>query len=179
MRIFPASVTKVSQTRTSFMRPTPRLDGGGRMRRNSVQGSGASASESEDDCRRTTSGLPSRMRNDSVSSVHSSKGTSQSCTAAGSANPPETNVNVSGSGTSPTAKNSSAVSARQKRKIVVSESARKLAEARREFQLKHEHKTPDRAKLIMYDLIYYNPVTNPMKKPDGSNPTTQRSSSSM
>lgn len=52
----------------------------------------------------------------------------------------------------------------QKKRTMVSESARKLAEARREFLLKHENKTPDRSQLKMYDLIYYNPVTNPMKK---------------
>ncbi|XP_025163023.1 transcription factor TFIIIB component B'' homolog isoform X2 [Harpegnathos saltator] len=51
-----------------------------------------------------------------------------------------------------------------RKRIMVSESARKLAEARREFLLKHENKTPDRSQLKMYDLIYYNPVTNPMKK---------------
>lgn len=50
-----------------------------------------------------------------------------------------------------------------KRRMVISESARKLAEAKREFLLKHENKTPDRSQLRMYDLIYYNPVTNPMK----------------
>lgn len=51
----------------------------------------------------------------------------------------------------------------QKRRMAISESARKLAEAKREFLLKHENKTPDRSELRMYDLIYYNPVTNPMK----------------
>lgn len=52
-----------------------------------------------------------------------------------------------------------------KKRTMVSESARKLADARKEFLLKHENKTPDRSQLKMYDLIYYNPVTNPMKKP--------------
>ncbi|XP_043278680.1 transcription factor TFIIIB component B'' homolog [Venturia canescens] len=152
------------QTRTSFMRPTPRLDGGGRIRRNSVQGSGASASESEDDCRRSASVLTNRVRNDSISSLQSTKSTNRE-------NPGQTNLMTSTgnsadkSGTSPT-KTMSSLAVRQKRKMNVSESARKLAEARREFQLKYEHKQPDRTKLTMYDLIYYNPITNPIKKSD-------------
>lgn len=47
------------------MRPTPRLDGGGRIRRNSIQGSansGASASESEDDTRKSSCLNHSRVR---------------------------------------------------------------------------------------------------------------------
>lgn len=162
--LFTAPVAKVvHQTRTSFMRPTPRLDGGGRIRRNSVQGSGASASESEDDYRRSTSVLTNRVRNDSVTSVQSAKGAHRENSGTknvttGGGNPSD------GSGTTPT-KNVN-LAARQKRKMNVSESARKLAEARREFLLKYEHKQPDRTKLTMYDLIYYNPVTNPIKKSD-------------
>lgn len=47
------------------MRPTPRLDGGGRIRRNSIQGSatsGASASESEDDSRKSSQMTPNRVK---------------------------------------------------------------------------------------------------------------------
>lgn len=61
------------------------------------------------------------------------------------------------------ANNAGKLNLTQKRRMVVSESARKLAEARREFLLKHENNTPDKSKLTMYDLIYYNPKTNPMK----------------
>ncbi|XP_058792331.1 transcription factor TFIIIB component B'' homolog [Phymastichus coffea] len=128
---------KIHQSRSHFTRPMPRLDGSGRIRRNSIQGSGASASESEDDSRRSSSVVPNRVRNDSVSSTFSLKDTG----------------NVS---------NISKLNLGQKRRMVVSESARKLAESRREFLLKHEHKPPDKSKLTMYDLIYYNPVTNPM-----------------
>ncbi|KYN05589.1 PREDICTED: transcription factor TFIIIB component B'' homolog [Cyphomyrmex costatus] len=138
-----ASPTKVIQNRPCFMRPTPRLDSGGRIRKNSIQGSGASASESEDEhSKRVASVIPNRVRNDSVCSVQSNK---------------ETNV-------SDNQNNSQKIKTTQKRRTLVSESARKLAEARREFLLKHENKTPDRSQLKMYDLIYYNPVTNPMKK---------------
>ncbi|XP_974424.2 transcription factor TFIIIB component B'' homolog [Tribolium castaneum] len=48
------------------------------------------------------------------------------------------------------------------RKCRRTEQSRKLAEARRDFYLKFGHKKPDRQKLTMIDLIFYNPVTNPM-----------------
>ena len=130
------------------MRPTPRLDGGGRIRRNSIQGSGASASESEDDSRRSSI-APSRVRNDSICSVQSLKETGS-------------------------ASNIAKLNLGQKRRMVVSESARKLAEARREFHLKHENKCPDKSKLTMYDLIYYNPTTNPMKPKPATRPAARK-----
>ncbi|XP_076163671.1 transcription factor TFIIIB component B'' homolog Bdp1 [Ptiloglossa arizonensis] len=136
------SPIKSAQCRLSYIRPTPKLDSGGRVRRNSIQGSGASASESEDDSRRVTCTATNHIRNDLVHSAESAKDTV--------ANNTKNNLIKSKVG--------------QKRRILVSESARKLAEARREFHLKHENKTPDRSKLTMYDLIYYNPVTNPMKR---------------
>ncbi|XP_076648723.1 transcription factor TFIIIB component B'' homolog Bdp1 isoform X2 [Halictus rubicundus] len=125
------------------MRPTPKLDSGGRVRRNSIQGSGASASESEDDSKRTNCSTVSHTKNDLVQTAEIVKDTVVN------------NTKVS---------NLTKSKAGQKRRVLVSESARKLADARREFNLKHENKIPDRSKLTMYDLIYYNPVTNPMKK---------------
>ena len=147
-----ASPTKSAQCRVGFIKPTPKLDSGGRARRNSIQGSGASASESEDDSRRVISCTINTVKNDSVHSVQNAKDTV--------ANNNKTNVSKSKVG--------------QKRRILVSESARKLAEARREFHLKHENKTPDRSKLTMYDLIYYNPVTNPMKRSKESEMTARK-----
>ncbi|XP_043666456.1 transcription factor TFIIIB component B'' homolog [Vespula pensylvanica] len=137
------SPTKTAQNRSCFMRPVPRLNNSGRIRSNSIQGSGASASESEDDSKRIINNVTNRTRNDSVCSIQSSKEVNSN--------------NVSSNATTK-------LKTGQKRRILISESARKLAEARREFLLKHENKTPDRTKLTMYDLIYYNPVTNPMKK---------------
>ncbi|KYM76274.1 Transcription factor TFIIIB component B'' like protein [Atta colombica] len=137
------SPTKIIQNRPCFMRPTPRLDSSGRIRKNSIQGSGASASESEDEhSKRVASVVPNRVRNDSVCSVQSNK-----------------EININDNQNSP-----QKIKIAQKRRTLVSESARKLAEARREFLLKHENRAPDRSQLKMYDLIYYNPVTNPMKK---------------
>lgn len=63
------------------MRPIPRLDGGGRVRRNSIQGSGASASESEDDSKRSISVSQGRVRNDSICSVQSLKNSNASNSA--------------------------------------------------------------------------------------------------
>lgn len=117
------------------MRPSPRLDGGGRVRKNSMHESGASASESEDEGKKSTSLTPARVRTESICSNYSSKDLG----------------------------NIAKLNLGQKRRITVSESARKLAEARREFYLKHENKSPDRSKLTMDDLIYYNPDKNPMK----------------
>ncbi|XP_076670178.1 transcription factor TFIIIB component B'' homolog Bdp1 [Andrena cerasifolii] len=147
-----ASPTKSAQCRVGFIKPTPKLDSGGRARRNSIQGSGASASESEDDSRRVISSTINSVKNDSVHSVQNAKDTV--------VNNNKNNVSKSKVG--------------QKRRILVSESARKLAEARREFHLKHENKTPDRSKLTMYDLIYYNPVTNPMKRSKESEMTARK-----
>ncbi|KAJ8673957.1 hypothetical protein QAD02_005219 [Eretmocerus hayati] len=137
------------RNRSCFMRPSPRLDGGGRIRRNSVQSSGASASESEDDSRRSSSVASSRTFKENSTN-----------------NATKSNSN-------------------QKRKTLVSDTTRKIgaseasvqekkvsmARARREFFIKHDNKPPDKSKLTMYDLIYYNPTTNPMKpKPASSAP---------
>ncbi|XP_014469970.1 PREDICTED: transcription factor TFIIIB component B'' homolog [Dinoponera quadriceps] len=111
--------------------------------KSSIQGSGVSASESEDEHgKRVASVVPSRIRNDSICSIQSNR---------------ESTIN-----------DIARIKVTQKRRMMVSESARKLAEARREFLIKHENKTPDRSQLKMYDLIYYNPVTNPMKKSKAS-----------
>lgn len=49
-----------------------------------------------------------------------------------------------------------------KKKQRRSDIARKMAEARKEFYYKFGSKTPDRNKLTMMDLIFYNPTSNPM-----------------
>ncbi|XP_034943740.1 transcription factor TFIIIB component B'' homolog [Chelonus insularis] len=145
-----SSPSKAITSRVCFMRPVPRLDGHGRIRRNSIQGSGASASESEDDTRRNTN---------STNHLKTSDNSSQNGVD-NETNSNNINNNVSNNSSGANSK----IIMKQKRKMVISESTRKLAEARREFQLKHENKQPDRTKLTMYDLIYYNPASNPMKK---------------
>lgn len=52
------------------------------------------------------------------------------------------------------------------RKFKRTEQSRKLAEARREFLQKFgtsKPDKPDRQKLTMMDLIFYNPSSNPMR----------------
>lgn len=137
-----ASPIKSTQNRSGFMKPTPKFDNNSRVRRNSIQGSGASTSESEDDSRRLPCSITNHTKNDLV----------------------QLSYNTKDAVTNNIKNNLITTKLGQKRRILVSESTRKLAEARREFHLKHENKTPDRSKLTMYDLIYYNPVTNPMKK---------------
>lgn len=41
----------------------------------------------------------------------------------------------------------------------------RLCEARRELLKKCNGDAPDKSQLRMYDMIYYNPKTNPMKRP--------------
>lgn len=48
-----------------------------------------------------------------------------------------------------------------------SEEYQRVANAKREFNQKLNGKPPDKSRLTMYDLIYYNPLTNPMSKPAG------------
>lgn len=48
------------------------------------------------------------------------------------------------------------------KKLFRTEQSRKLAEARREFYRKFGTNNPDKQKLKMIDLIYYNPTSNPM-----------------
>ncbi|KOC65402.1 Transcription factor TFIIIB component B'' like protein [Habropoda laboriosa] len=147
-----SSPIKLMQNRLGFMKPIPKFDSGEKVRKNSIQGSGASASESEDDSKRVICTNTNNTRNDLIPLIQTAKDTVT--------NNIKNNLTTSKVG--------------QKRRILISESARKLAEARKEFQLKHENKTPDRSKLTMYDLIYYNPVTNPMKKSKESTVTTRK-----
>lgn len=46
-----------------------------------------------------------------------------------------------------------------------SEEYQRVSNAKREFNMKLNGKPPDKSNLTMYDLIYYNPLTNPMTKP--------------
>lgn len=41
----------------------------------------------------------------------------------------------------------------------------RIVNAKRDFAVRFAGQKPDKAKLTMYDMIYYNPVTNPMKSP--------------
>lgn len=59
---------------------------------------------------------------------------------------------------------------KQKRSMK-SEELQRMSIAKREFNQKLSGKPPDKNRLTMYDMIYYNPTTNPMRKPGMKNET--------
>ncbi|KAG4067568.1 hypothetical protein HA402_005340 [Bradysia odoriphaga] len=65
------------------------------------------------------------------------------------------------------------------KRIARSEEFQRIANAKKEFHQRFNGKTPDKQHLTMYDMIYYNPVTNPLKNPASkSNDIKDRRSSS-
>lgn len=143
--------TKIRQR----IRPTPCFA----SRRNSIQGSGlGGASESEDEQHR-------RQRHYSTSSNHSSYNP---------ASTPQYQRNYFGLNKIPsrvrTESYSSSISdipfSKNKRSHR-SEEYQRVANAKREFNQRLNGQPPDKSRLTMYDLIYYNPLTNPMSKPAG------------
>ncbi|XP_066601942.1 transcription factor TFIIIB component B'' homolog [Prorops nasuta] len=136
------SPLKAVQNRSCFMRPILKFDDDGWTRKNSLQGDEPTTSESEDDNRKVLPIPINHLLEDpSPSSAQNLKENSNALQ-----------------------NNSTKCKAAQKKRIIVSESAKKLMEARKEFFSKHENKIPDRSKLTMLDLIYYNPISTPMKK---------------
>lgn len=142
------NATKIRQR----IRPTPCFA----SRRNSIQGSGGFGAETDDDQHR-------RQRHYSTSSNHSSY------------NPASTpQRNYFGLNKVPsrvrTESYSSSISdipfSKTKRSHR-SEEYQRVANAKREFSQRLNGKPPDKSRLTMYDLIYYNPMTNPMSKPAG------------
>lgn len=57
------------------------------------------------------------------------------------------------------------VSVFKPRRVSRSDEYMRLCEARRELLQKCNGEAPDKSQLKMYDMIYYNPKTNPMKRP--------------
>lgn len=51
------------------------------------------------------------------------------------------------------------------KRIARSEEFQRIANAKKEFHQRFNGKTPDKQHLTMYDMIYYNPITNPLKNP--------------
>ncbi|KAH0539465.1 transcription factor TFIIIB component B'' homolog [Cotesia glomerata] len=180
-----SSTAKTLLPRSCFMRPVPRLDARPRVRRNSVQGSGASASESEDDSRRiisvpiTNSNRTAPENSDNQGSLSISFSANNNSTSGPNNNNSSSNVNYNNNNNSNTDNESSTAgtksNVKQKKKFVISESTRKLAEKKRSFRLEHKDGKPDRSKLTMYDLIHYNPSTNPMTQIETSKKPVFRS----
>lgn len=151
----PSSVVPNNTKIRQRIRPTPCFAN----RRNSIQGNGLSgASESEDEQHR-------RQRHYSTSSNHSSYNPSST---------PQHQRNYFGLNKVPsrvrTESYSSSISdipfSKSKRSNR-SEEYQRVANAKREFNQRLNGKPPDKSRLTMYDLIYYNPLTNPMSKPAG------------
>lgn len=135
------------------IRPTPCFGN----RRNSIQG----ASESEDDTGR-------RQRHFSTSSNQSSynfAGTPQPQRNYFSLNKTYSRIRTESlcSNVSDAASQRD-YSSRPKRSHR-SEEFQRVANAKREFNQRLNGKPPDKSRLTMYDMIYYNPLTNPMTKP--------------
>lgn len=51
------------------------------------------------------------------------------------------------------------------KRSIRSEEFQRVANAKREFQQRLNGNPPDKTRLTMYDMIYYNPTSNPMTKP--------------
>ncbi|XP_031620077.1 uncharacterized protein LOC116338763 [Contarinia nasturtii] len=146
--------TKIRQR----IRPTPCFLA---SRRNSIQGSSGlgGASESEDEQNR-------RQRHYSTSSNHSSYNPSTT---------PQHQRNYFGLNKVPSRVRTESYSSTISDHIPFSKSKRshrseeyqRVANAKREFNQRLNGKPPDKSRLTMYDLIYYNPLTNPMSKPAG------------
>ncbi|KAJ8943991.1 hypothetical protein NQ314_009574 [Rhamnusium bicolor] len=104
-----------------------------------------SASESEDESKRNYN----RNRNDSICSTAS--GVPESIAECMSPQRPKESISI------------------VQKKCNRTEQSRKLAEARREFQRRFGTSKPDRQRLTMIDLIFYNPTSNPMTNDIKSN----------
>lgn len=140
----PPSPTKVLNR--SRIKAIPRLH----QRRISATIHG-SASESEDDTRKSYK----RVKTDSICST-----TSSICDPPAKNNPDPPPQN----------KDFSSIVQRKCRR---SEQSYKMAEARRNFQNKFRNQNPEKQKLTMYDLIFYNPATKPMTKKLGQSDNTE------
>lgn len=155
----PLSPTKVRQR----IKPTPFFGN----RRNSIQG------------REDNEELPRRQRNLSTSSNHST----QSYNISKSINSPYNRIR-----TESACSNASDISmvreimtsgqpAKKVRTSHKNEETNRMSDAKREFRSKFGLDVPDKTQLTMFDMIYYNPVTNPMKNPAIKEEKDRRSNS--
>ncbi|XP_069681897.1 nucleolar protein dao-5 [Periplaneta americana] len=142
-------------TRGRFARPTPRLVEAS-ARRNSLQGS---ASESDDEARKATSTAttitPLHRRQQDLTSEEMAVATPSDSRVC---DEPEKKK-------------------KERSRRTPSSCMLRMAKARMEFQNKFGNKRPDRSRLTMFDLIFYNPTTNPMKYSDQTSETSKNSQS--
>ncbi|PNF19462.1 hypothetical protein B7P43_G02346 [Cryptotermes secundus] len=126
----------IETSRGRFVRPTPRFMEAS-MRRNSIQ---ISASETEEEFKKGTSMATSPHKKETDLT---SEDLAVTLTDTGSIEEAEKKV------------------IRTRR--AASSCMQRMAKARLEFHNKFGNRTPDRSRLTMFDLIFYNPATNPMK----------------
>ncbi|XP_056631162.1 uncharacterized protein LOC130441479 [Diorhabda sublineata] len=147
----PASVinnTSLSDTEYPLPPPSPNKANRTRIKpipRLAHRKTSFSASESEDESRKIN-----RNRNDSVCSTTSA--ITESITECFSPQRPKEVITIS----------------QPKKSTVRSDQTRKIAEARREFVRRFGFNKPERNRLTMMDLIFYNPDTNPMVNEDNT-----------
>lgn len=147
--------TALSNKIRQRIRPTPCFN-----RRNSIQG----MSETDDDIGR-------RQRHYSTSSTYSNNYNAGNTPQQSQRNYFGLNKTYSRIRTESMCSNASeAASARDlntrpKQRMHRSEEFQRVANAKREFNQRLNGKAPDKSRLTMYDMIYYNPVTNPMTRP--------------
>lgn len=144
--ITPPAKKSLEISRPRFVKPTPRFLEAS-ARRNSIQ---SSASESEDESRRSihsaasTITPPNKKQADLKGDEAAEQNVKEECPDSPEKKP-----------TRPRRTQSSCTL--------------RLAKARMEFQNKFRNKAPDRSRLTMFDLIFYNPTTNPMKSSEQGN----------
>lgn len=149
------------------IRPTPCFN-----RRNSIQG----VSESDDETGR-------RQRHYSTSSTYSSNYNPGSTPQQTQRNYFGLNKTYSRIRTESMCSNvSEAASVRdintRPKRMHRSEEFQRVANAKREFNQRLNGKAPDKSRLTMYDLIYYNPISNPMSRPAVKSEMKDRNDSS-
>lgn len=139
------------------IRPTPCFAN----RRNSIQGSSLGAAfESEDEQNR-------RQRHYSTSSNHSSYNPASTPQHSQRNNNFALNKTPSRVRTESFSSSMSDIPFSKNKRSHRSEEYQRVANAKREFNQRLNGQPPDKSRLTMYDLIYYNPLTNPMSKPAG------------
>lgn len=132
------------------IRPTPCFN-----RRNSIQGT---ASDCDEDTNHR------RQRHLSTSSSHSTHNTnfiSKNVSQIGRIRTESTCSNVSDI----VSNIRSTTGLKSKKSTTRTDGLSKVSTVRRDFTHRFNGQTPDKTRLTMFDMIYYNPITNPMKNP--------------
>lgn len=137
------------------IRPTPCFN-----RRNSIQGTN---SDFDDDIS-TANRRQRHLSTSSSHSAHHNQNNKLSSSQIGRIRTESTCSNVSDI-ISTAARSSTALKSKKSSSSTRSDGLSKVSTARRDFTHRFNGQTPDKTRLTMFDMIYYNPITNPMKNP--------------